>query len=199
MTCMIVSYCVLCTCTFNVHAYAFKQCTHTFAQNPQHLSLPLEVILRAYKGSQIYLPPPDKQWYKRNDGGSGEGDNGTDGEAGADDDQSLKTQSPLPPSLPSLPRADPHWYKSRDESKGSEAMEICSIEGGTEKDLNLYSDKDEDRDPDVSSSEEGLNESGKCNIHACTSSHTTCKYTHIHTNTCTLYVHDMHTTCKLIE
>ena len=143
----------------------------------------------AYKGSQISLPPPDKQWYKRNDGGNGEGDDGKDGTyggAGADDDQSLKTPSPLPPALPSLPRADLHWYKLRDESKGSEATEICSIEGGTEKDLNLYSDKDEGRDPDVSSSEEGLNESCKCNVHP---HNTTCKYTHthIHTNTCALY------------
>ena len=144
----------------------------------------------AYKCSQISLPPPDKQWYKRNGGGSGEGNDGkdgtdggagegndgkdsTDGGAGerndgkggttdADDDQSLKTPPPLPPALPSLPRADPNWYKLRDESKGSEAMEICSIEGGTEKDLlTLYSDEDDDRDPDASSSEEGLNESGK--------------------------------------
>ena len=39
-------------------------------------------------------------------------------------------------------------------------MEICSIEGGTENDDNyLYSGEDEDRDPDVSLSEEGLNES----------------------------------------
>ena len=29
----------------------------------------------------------------------------------------------------------------------------------------LYSDEDDNRDPDVSSCEEGLNESGKCNVH----------------------------------
>ena len=28
---------------------------------------------KAYKGSQVSLPPADKQWYKGNDGGSGEG------------------------------------------------------------------------------------------------------------------------------
>ena len=56
------------------------------------------------------------------DGGAGErndGKDGTDSGADAADDQSLKTPSPLPPALPSLLRADPNWYKLRDESKGS--------------------------------------------------------------------------------
>ena len=154
--------------------YTFK-CTYICLQtmHPHICTEPTGFIIavgsdpEAYKGSQISLPPPDKQWYMRNEGGSGEGidgKDGTDGGADADYDRSLKTPSPLPPALPSLPQADPHWYKLKDESKGSETIEICSIEGGTEKDLTLYldEDEDEDRDPDVSSSEEGLNESDKC-------------------------------------
>ena len=88
--------------------YSFKQCTHTFTQHPQGLSLPLEVILRHTKVlSSIFLQLKNSGTREINDGGSGEGNDGTDGGAGADDDQSLKIRSPLPPALPSLPRADP--------------------------------------------------------------------------------------------
>ena len=149
--------CMMLTCI--LYLYMYFKCTFICLQtrHPHICTEPTGFIIAigsdpaAYEGSQISLPPPDKLWYKRNDGGSGEGNggkdgtdggagerndgkDGTDGGADADDDQSLKTPSPLPPAFPSLPRADPHWYKLRDESKGSEAMEICSMEGGTEKD-----------------------------------------------------------------
>lgn len=125
----------------------------------------------SYKGSQLSLPPADNQWYKGDDGDGGEGTNGkdsADGEVGADDDQLLKTPPPLPPALPPLPQADPHWYKSGDESKGSEAMDICSVQAGSsddgaENDNDLFSDEDGaggEKDPEVSS-DDGLNESGK--------------------------------------
>ena len=123
----------------------------------------------SYEGSQLSLPPADNQSYKGDDGASREGSIGTDGGVGGDDDLSLKTPPPLP-ALPSLPPADQHWYKSGDDSKGSEDMEICSVEGGMQNDF--YSDEG---DSDGSSSEEGLNESGKCHIHP---HNTTCKYIH---------------------
>ena len=76
-----------------------------------------------YKGSQLSLPPDDNQWYKES-GGNGregiDGGDGTDGGVSTDDDQLLKTPPPLP-------QAYPNWYMSGDESKGSAAMDICSV------------------------------------------------------------------------
>ena len=62
--------------------------------------------------SSIFLQLKNSGTREINDSGSGEGNNGKDGTddgVGADDDQSLKIPSPLPPALPSLPRADPYW------------------------------------------------------------------------------------------
>ena len=103
------------------------QCAYTFILFIHICTEPTGFIIAigsdpdSYKGSQLSLPPADNQWYKGDDGDGGEGTNGkdsADGEVGADDDQLLKTPPPLPPALPPLPQADPHWYKSGDESKG---------------------------------------------------------------------------------
>ena len=133
-----------------------------------------------YKGSQLSLPQADNQWYKeggddgeegadgRECGGVGaDGRDGTEpGGVGTDDDQLLKTPPTLPPALPPLhvhvPRADPNWYKSANDSKGSEVMDICSVEADDrDEDEDVYSDKEYEKDPEKSSSDDGLNESGE--------------------------------------
>ena len=72
-------------------------------------------------------------------------------------------------------------------------MEICSVEGGMQND-DLYSD---DGDSDESSSEEGLNASGKCRIHV-HPHNTTCKYMTLCIR-CLYGVHALHTTGTCIE
>ena len=84
----------------------------------------------SYKGSPLSLPKADNQWYKEGEDDGGEGASGGDGiesdGLGADNDQLLKTPPALPPALPPLhvhvPRADPNWYKSADDSKKINAL-----------------------------------------------------------------------------
>ena len=72
----------------------------------------------------------------------------------------LKTPPPAPPPLPPLPQADPNWYKYANESKGSEAMDICSVGDGHDEDTSSYKDEDPNYSA-KSSSDVGLNESGE--------------------------------------
>lgn len=112
----------------------------------------------SYKGSQLSLPKPDKQWYKK--GGHDVGKGSEVGNVVGTDSDELKTPPPPPPPLPPLPQADANWYKYANDSKGSEAMDICSVGDGDDEDTS--SDEDEDlNDPAKSSSDEGLNESGE--------------------------------------
>ena len=75
----------------------------------------------SYKGSQLSPPPVDNQWYKGDD------------EEDANDDQLL--------NLKLIHTGTSR--NSRHESKGSEAMEICSVEAGSKNDGNENEESDQ--------------------------------------------------------
>lgn len=170
-----------CTCTHLCTLTKFVIRAHNFIlfTEPTGFIIAVGNDPDSYKGSQLSLPKPDKQWYNKSGHDLGKGGGGTESSAigadsvagsvvgngvgtdsDSDSDDELKTPPPPPPPLPSLPRADPNWYKYADDSKGSEAMDICSVGDGDDEDI--FSDEDEDlNDPAKSSSDEGLNESGE--------------------------------------
>ena len=119
-----------------------------------------------YHGSQFSCSPADNQWYKGDDGNGGEGTDSrdsTDCGVGSDDDQLKHHLRSLQHFLLYLKLIQTGTCLEM----RAKAMEICSLEAGIGDDGvendDLYSDEeDEDeKDPEVSSSEDGLNDSGK--------------------------------------